>query len=358
MSKKLKRDSKLTKGREIKDPNFTPGDHYFVETAAQKSLFGNSHLAPRHVWGIVDPRATGARKEPPDIKIFPTADSFFDIGHVMALELGGADDQENFVPQFREENQHAAWKKMETALRAHANTAWNASRQYTFMQIEVHYDPAGGLVPTQIEVAVCEIAQADFPADPDDVEKWRLAPPAKRLNATSKRYDNKLTDRDLINTGLSKVQQADNVHWEQYMFGSYLNMIEADPVLTMSEKASVEKEVLFSHFGVLKKGLSKQQQREVELGKAASTRTLVSDAKRKALGEMEDYYAGRRTDPPGSGELWDLQGYRGKHSKGGEEPVRRRESSPAPPLTKRKYDHCRELVEETINKRKKTTHTG
>ena len=91
---------------------------------SKKNLSGEYFDAPKYVWGIVDPRETGGRENPPGIKIFPTKDSFFDKGHVMALELGGADDQENLVPQFRETNQHLAWKKMESALRESAKQTW------------------------------------------------------------------------------------------------------------------------------------------------------------------------------------------------------------------------------------------
>lgn len=353
---KVKRDTKLQRSREIKDEDFRPGEHYFTETAMQKDESGNAVAAPKVVWGIVDPRATGDRKNPPKIDIFDTSDSFFDIGHLMALEVGGGDHQANFIPQFREQNQHAEWKRMESELREHAKTAWKTHGRYTYMQVHVAYDPAGGLVPTALDVTVYELPKADFPADPDDVAGWRTAPPAKKVHATSKSYHNKLTDQDLVNTGMKKVEKDDEAHWEQYMVGKLLDQIEQNPELSSSVKPKIEQEVLIQLFDTGGGKLSKPQQRKVDLYKstfkAATKRTLVSEPKRKALEEREDYDSDDSSTVPGRGQDWQLDSFRGRYGKGGEEPVRRRSSSPAPKSKKRKLEQLQTTVNEAVKRHK------
>ena len=50
---------------------------------------------------------------------------------------------------------------------------------YTYMHIEVCYDPSGGLVPTGMKVSVSEINLKDFPKEgPDIVATWHILPPA------------------------------------------------------------------------------------------------------------------------------------------------------------------------------------
>lgn len=347
------RDKKCIKGREIKDARFIPGEHYFVETVQQKDMSGKVHTAPKYVWGIVDPRSTGNRKSPPDIAIFPTNDSFYDIGHLLALELGGSDEQENFIPQFRNENQHGKWKIMESGLRKAARDAWTADElKYLFIQITCEYDPSGGLVPSGMTVLTYQIRHADFPDDPDLVRGWRAAAPHARMHIEQMLYDNKLTDRDLNNTAIPHVHKADASNWKDYMFGLKLNLIAASP-LSEALKAQVEQQSLQQFFQTAGKKISASQQRQADAAKAAyraaTERTLVSKDKREALERMDNVHKiETMAEMLKSAEAMTLPAFRDLHGKGGSRPVIRRADSFAAPSVKSDIERLGTIVTEKI----------
>ncbi len=350
---KIRRDAKLSSRREIKDPGFRPGDHYFTETKLQNDHSGVAASAPWKVWGIVDPRGTKGRQSPPVIDIFATENSFFDKGHLLALELGGSDDQSNLIPQFREQNQRGEWKRLENQLRERAKAAWKDHGHYTCMQVEVRYDPGGGLVPTRLEVTVYELHKSHYCANPDDVQQWCAAPPAQRQNITNHPIDNKLTDQDLINTGLKKVADDDASNWSDYMLGKELNRIEQAPHLGSDAKEALETSALTVLFETGGERLNASQKKEVDRAKAtykaATKRTLVSEDKRKALEDREAFESGASSTVPGHGRDWSLEDFRDHFGKGRKEPVRRRSSSPGPSTSKkRKLEELKIVIDEAI----------
>jgi hypothetical protein len=67
--------------------------------------------------GRIQPTPTKGRPNPPQpISGFVCASTPFDLGHIMALELGGPDVTENIVPQYRHWQETGRWRQMEVAL--------------------------------------------------------------------------------------------------------------------------------------------------------------------------------------------------------------------------------------------------
>lgn len=96
-------------------------DNCFVHTQA---IAGQE--TARAVIGVIHRQDTGNRGNPPDcLSSFGTAGTPFALGHVMALELGGADISANIVPQYGQwqGNQLGAWRQMEIAV---GNDPFNA----------------------------------------------------------------------------------------------------------------------------------------------------------------------------------------------------------------------------------------
>lgn len=101
-----------------------------------KSGAGNTTLA---VLAVIRHRKTSKRKGPPSCgNGFDTAYLPFAKGHVIALELGGSDNQYNVVPQFEDWQGKAngAWRQMEIELSA---------KQFAghTMLVEMKYERAG-----------------------------------------------------------------------------------------------------------------------------------------------------------------------------------------------------------------------
>lgn len=96
-------------------------DNCFIHT---QSVAGQD--TARVLIGMIHRQDTGLRGNPPAcLSGFDTAGTPFALGHVMALELGGADISANIVPQYGQwqGNQLGAWRRMEIAV---GNDIFNA----------------------------------------------------------------------------------------------------------------------------------------------------------------------------------------------------------------------------------------
>jgi len=118
-------------------------DNCFVHAAT----VGGQPSAQRLVGRIFRQDTGGRGNPPPCLSGFDTSGTPFALGHVMALELGGADIEANIVPQYGQwqGNQLGAWRRMEIAV-------GNAHVDADVFLCEISYD-AGPFPLTYIDQA-------------------------------------------------------------------------------------------------------------------------------------------------------------------------------------------------------------
>ena len=120
-----------------------------------------SNMRMKHVGGntvavlaVIQKRVSKGRENPPDCgNGYDTASLAFAKGHVIALEIGGADSPRNVVPQFEhwQGKPNGAWRIMETAI-------FKGAFANHIMLVEIGYGRGGA-------VEVHDVAQAAFEAN-------------------------------------------------------------------------------------------------------------------------------------------------------------------------------------------------
>lgn len=79
----------------------------------------SSQARPQRVIGVSVPMTTGDRgRAPKPVSQLDLLHKGLDRGHVMALEIGGPDEQQNIVPQWSQWQQSGVWRYHETQVRA------------------------------------------------------------------------------------------------------------------------------------------------------------------------------------------------------------------------------------------------
>ncbi|APR82599.1 Hypothetical protein A7982_07948 [Minicystis rosea] len=150
-------------------------DHYVKASGSNGPCYivmdtFNGSDRPVMLFGSVRVQATRGRDSPPDpVSQFPMDRTPFDKGHIMALELGGPDIQENIVPQYHNWQSTGTWRKMETSLSStldgtkdrifvafltYGSTDNNFNHQFGRLTKEEIFDWADYRIPTSFDIWV------------------------------------------------------------------------------------------------------------------------------------------------------------------------------------------------------------
>ena len=198
----------------------------------------------RAVVGMIHRQDTGNRGNPPQcLSAFGTAGTPFALGHVMALELGGADIQANIVPQYGQwqGNQLGAWRQMEIAV---GNDPFNAQvfvalldygagpfvetwltqfNRFSAGEKLFHWQEAR--IPTRFRVWTLRhdwssgtIRIADYFTAADHVKEAGLDPLLGVLPAT----------RLVFDAGVAAMPDVDRQYWRKQMLNAWLRQRYAE----------------------------------------------------------------------------------------------------------------------------------
>lgn len=161
-----------------KERNIQLDKSYYVQT--QNIVYKGKEQSSRawQVWGIIIP-PIGKRETKPLAQKYIIRDgresvavssrnNWYDVGHLMALSLGGSDDKRNYILQAPGKNEHGAWSKLEDKVKRAANTLLDEDQpNIIFFGVTAVYKQAPKnifevYIPERLKVYLYKIPYADY----------------------------------------------------------------------------------------------------------------------------------------------------------------------------------------------------